>query len=65
MTFKDAENKAVLRRLVREVKGLCPEFLAQHIHGTTQYKSLNIIFIDSVNDPVGTSICSSIYHAFL
>ena len=45
MTFKNAENKAVLRRLVREVNGLCPEFLPQHIHCTTQYKELNIILL--------------------
>ena len=32
-TFKDTENQTVLRRLIREVKGLNHDFITQHIHG--------------------------------
>ena len=31
--FRHSENQKVLHRLVREVKGLQPDFLIQHIHG--------------------------------
>ena len=33
-TYKDPDNQAVVSRLVREVKGLNPDYLMKHIKGT-------------------------------
>jgi hypothetical protein len=32
-SFKDEANQKTLQDLIREVKGLQPDFLTQHIHG--------------------------------
>lgn len=34
ITYKSTANKAVMNRIVREVKGLNPEFKTEHIEGT-------------------------------
>lgn len=37
VTYKDPKNQAVVDRLIGEVKALNPEFLTQHIKGTTDF----------------------------
>ena len=37
ITFKSNENKTIVNRLVREVKGLNPEFKSEHIQGSVSF----------------------------